>query len=49
MAPWGEMALSVLDDAKEGKLDPFVLILEGTVPDEEKAAREGGLSLRRRR
>lgn len=42
MAPWGEAALSVLDDAKEGKLDPFVLILEGAVPDEEKAAREGG-------
>lgn len=42
MAPWGETALSVLDDAKEGKLDPFVLILEGAIPDEEKAAREGG-------
>jgi Ni,Fe-hydrogenase I small subunit len=28
MAPWGEKALSVLDDAKEGKLDPFVLVLE---------------------
>jgi len=42
MAPWGETALSVLDDAREGKLDPFVLILEGAVPDEEKAAREGG-------
>jgi len=42
MAPWGETALSVLDDAKEGKLDPFVLILEGAVPDEDRAAREGG-------
>lgn len=42
MAPWGEKALSVLDDAKEGKLDPFVLILEGAIPDEEEAAREGG-------
>lgn len=42
MAPWGETALSVLDDAAEGKLDPFVLILEGSIPDEEKAAREGG-------
>lgn len=42
MAPWGESALSVLDDAKEGKLDPFVLILEGAVPDEEKAAGNGG-------
>ena len=42
MAPWGETALSVLDDAKEGKLDPFVLILEGAVPDEASAAKEGG-------
>lgn len=42
MAPWGETALSVIDDAKEGKLDPFVLVLEGAVPDEDKAAREGG-------
>ena len=42
MAPWGKTALSVLDDAKEGKLDPFVLILEGAIPDEQKAAREGG-------
>lgn len=42
MAPWGETALSVLDDAKEGKLDPFVLVLEGAIPDEDKAAKEGG-------
>ena len=42
MAPWGETALSVLDDAKDGKLDPFVLILEGAVPNEEKAASQGG-------
>ncbi len=42
MAPWGEKALSVLDDAQEGKLDPFVLILEGSIPDEEQAARDGG-------
>ena len=42
MAPWGEAALSVLDDASEGKLDPFVLIFEGAVPDEESAARDGG-------
>jgi hydrogenase small subunit len=42
MAPWGETALSVLDDAKEGKLDPFVLILEGAIPDEASAARQGG-------
>ncbi len=42
MAPWGETALSVLDDAKEGKLDPFVLIVEGALPDEGKAAASDG-------
>jgi hydrogenase small subunit len=42
MAPWAESALSVLDDAKEGKLDPFVLVLEGAIPNEEAAAKEGG-------
>ena len=42
MAPWGETALSVLDDAREGKLDPFVLIFEGAIPDEESAAKDGG-------
>ncbi len=42
MAPWGEAALGVLDDAQQGKLDPFVLILEGAIPDEGKAASEGG-------
>ncbi|MHC4200151.1 MAG: NADH-quinone oxidoreductase subunit B family protein [Planctomycetota bacterium] len=42
MAPWGETALGVLDEAKEGKLDPFVLVLEGAIPDEGKAAGEGG-------
>ncbi len=42
MAPWGERALSVLDDAKDGKLDPFVLILEGAIPDENKSAENGG-------
>jgi hydrogenase small subunit len=42
MAPWGEKALSVLDDAREGKLDPFVLIFEGAIPDEDRAAKQGG-------
>jgi len=42
MASWGEAALEVLDEAQEGKLDPFILILEGAVPDEERAARTGG-------
>ena len=42
MPSWGETALSVLDEAKEGKLDPFVLILEGAIPDEKKAGKNGG-------
>lgn len=41
MAPWGETALGALDDAKEGNLDPFVLVLEGAIPDEDEAAKDG--------
>lgn len=42
MAPWGEKALGPLEDAKAGKLDPFVLVLEGAVPTESQAAKTGG-------
>ncbi|MEJ2047791.1 MAG: hydrogenase expression protein HypE, partial [Dehalococcoidia bacterium] len=42
MAPWGEKALGAIDDAREGKLDPFVLVFEGAIPDEEQAAGQGG-------
>lgn len=42
MAAWGEEASQVLEDAQNGKYDPFVLVVEGAVPDEEKAASEGG-------
>jgi hydrogenase small subunit len=42
MAPWGESALEALDAAKAGKLDPFVLVLEGAVPDEKLAMKTGG-------
>lgn len=42
MVPHGEHAMSALDDAKAGKLDPFVLVLEGAVPDEKIAKRTGG-------
>jgi hydrogenase small subunit len=42
MAPWGEKALVVLEQAKQGKLDPFVLVLEGAVPSEEIAQKTGG-------
>jgi hypothetical protein len=41
MAPWGEKALAPLEAAKEGKLDPFVLVLEGAVPDEHQCPRLG--------
>ena len=42
MAPWGEKALEPLEQAKEGKLDPFVLVLEGAVPTEAMAEKSGG-------
>ncbi len=37
MFEWGEDASKVLIDAMEGKYDPFVLILEGAIPEEAKA------------
>jgi hydrogenase small subunit len=42
MVPWGEKALSPLEDAKNGKLDPFVVVLEGAIPDEKIAQKTGG-------
>ncbi|MCL2141139.1 MAG: hydrogenase expression protein HypE [Dehalococcoidia bacterium] len=42
MVPWGEKALEPLEDAKAGKLDPFVVVLEGAVPDESIAKKTGG-------
>jgi len=42
MAPWGEGATSILKAAEEGKLDPFVLVVEGSIPDEALAQRTGG-------
>ncbi len=42
MLPWGGDAMKILEDAKAGKYDPFVLILEGAIPDEDKARRNGG-------
>ena len=38
MFEWGEDASKILIDAMEGKYDPFVLILEGAIPEEAKAA-----------
>lgn len=37
MFEWGDDASKVLVDAAEGKYDPFVLILEGAIPDEAAA------------
>lgn len=42
MVPWGEKALEPVEAAKEGRLDPFVLVLEGAIPREEVAQRTGG-------
>ncbi|MCD5409584.1 MAG: hypothetical protein LRZ87_02315 [Methanocellales archaeon] len=37
MFEWGDDAAKVLVDAMEGKYDPFVLIVEGAIPDEARA------------
>ncbi len=37
MPSWGERAIKVLKDAEDGKYDPFVLVLEGAIPDENRA------------
>lgn len=37
MFDWGDDATQILVDAMGGKYDPFVLILEGAIPDEAKA------------
>ncbi len=37
MFEWGEDAAKILIDAMDGKYDPFVLVLEGAIPDEKKA------------
>lgn len=42
MIPHGEEAIEVLNSAAEGKHDPFVLVVEGSVPDEELAQKTGG-------
>jgi hydrogenase small subunit len=42
MTTWGKSAFAVLDDAAQGKLDPFLLIFEGSVPNEKQAAKNGG-------
>ncbi len=37
MPEWGESALDILRAATEGKYDPFVLVLEGSISPDEKA------------
>jgi hydrogenase small subunit len=34
MAPWGDVAIDALRSAEKGELGPFVLVVEGAVPDE---------------
>jgi len=42
MVPHGERALEPVRAAIEGKLDPFVLLLEGSIPSEDVAKKSGG-------
>ena len=42
MLPWGEKALKALEDAADGKLDPLVLVIDGSIPDEDLAKSKGG-------
>ncbi len=37
MPQWGSTALDILRKAEAGELDPYVLVLEGSVPPDEKA------------
>ena len=42
MLPWGDEALAAVDAAEKGELGPFVLVLEGAIPDESRAKETGG-------
>jgi hydrogenase small subunit len=42
MPEWGEDAIEYLRRAERGELDPYVLVIEGSFPDEEVAARNNG-------
>ena len=37
MPTWGEKSIQILKDAEKGVYDPFVLVLEGAIPDEDRA------------
>jgi hydrogenase small subunit len=42
MLPWGDEALDAVNAAEKGELAPFVLVLEGAIPDESIAKEKGG-------
>jgi hydrogenase small subunit len=42
MLPWGDEALAAVDAAEKGELGPFVLVVEGSIPDESIAKQTGG-------
>ncbi len=42
MPEWGDEAVAYLHKAESGELDPYVLVLEGSFPDEDAAAKTGG-------
>jgi hydrogenase small subunit len=42
MLPWGDEALKAVEAAEKGELAPFVLVLEGAIPDESIAQKSGG-------
>lgn len=42
MLQWGDEALEAVNAAEKGDLEPFVLVLEGAIPDESIAEKSGG-------
>ena len=42
MLPWGEEAMKAVEAAEKGEISPFVLVLEGAIPDESLAKKHGG-------
>lgn len=42
MPEWGDEAIEYLRRAERGELDPYVLVIEGSFPDEDAASRNGG-------
>ncbi|MGQ9468304.1 MAG: hydrogenase expression protein HypE [Nitrososphaerales archaeon] len=42
MPTWGREAIDVLRAASAGKLDPFLMVVEGAIPNEDQASKTGG-------